>query len=303
MLIDCGEVREQLGCIDDEPNDELDAALRERIATHLAECAECAALFNEIRKATTLLRGVRDFGDLALPDGFDDRLRQKLSPHLGIAGRARAEVARTRYKRMVAWIWAHFNSPYERAVAERKRALFSGLRGDVLEIGPGTGSNLIHYRGREIGWTGVEPNPYMHVYLKREAEKLGIAADLHIGVAEHLELANDSVDAVVATLVLCSVTNLNLVLSEILRVLKPGGQFFFMEHVAAPRGTWLRRLQQWVQPVWQPVLDNCRPDQETWLALERAGFARVKYDRFTGPIPIASPHIIGIATKHANRTA
>lgn len=291
MLIDCREIRCQLGYAEDE----VDPSVREHIEAHLAECPECAMVFDEIREATALLVDTRE---VVLPAGFEGRLRQKLSVAM-----AQARAARAPYKRLVAWLWAHFNSAYERAVAERKRVLFSGLRGSVLEIGPGTGSNLVYYRGREIGWTGIDPNPYMHAYLKKEAERLGIATDLRLGVAERLELEDDSVDAVVATLVLCSVNNLTEVLKEVLRVLKPGGRFLFMEHVAAPRGTWLRLMQGWVRPIWKPVLDGCRPDQETWLALERAGFASVNYDSFSGPIPIASPHIIGVATKHTSRTA
>lgn len=106
-------------------------------------------------------------------------------------------------------------------------------------------------------------------------------------------------NAVVSTLVLCSVPNLPSTLQEILRVLKPGGRFLFIEHVAAPQGTWLRRVQSGVKPIWKAIGDGCNPDRETWVALETAGFESVNISNFFAPVPIVSPHIIGVATKKA----
>jgi len=202
------------------------------------------------------------------------------------------------HKRLFAWGLANFNAEYEKAIAPRKQALFAGLQGEVLEIGPGTGVNLPYYLP-EIHWIGVEPNPFMHDYLRKEAQKRGLSIDLRRGTAEQLEVADNSMDAVVSTLVLCSVPNLSGTLEEILRVLKPGGRFLFIEHVAAPRGTWLRRLQQGVCPIWKVLADGCHPDRETGTTLEHAGFARVQYEQFAGPIPvpIVKPHIIGVAWK------
>lgn len=123
--------------------------------------------------------------------------------------------------------------------------------------------------------------------------------ELRDGIAERLDFADGSLDAVVSTLVLCSVRDLPGTLREIRRVLKPGGRFIFLEHVAAPAATWLRRVQRWVRPPWRALTDGCCPDRETWLVLENAGFARVYYERFRVPIPIASPHIAGLAIKEA----
>jgi len=201
-------------------------------------------------------------------------------------------------KRLFAWGLANFNVEYEKAIAPRKQALFADLQGDVLEIGPGTGVNLPYYPPG-IHWIGIEPNPFMHDYLRKEAEKRGLSIDLRRGTAEQLEVADNSVDGVVSTLVLCSVPNLDNTLQEILRVLKLGGRFLFIEHVAAPDGTWLRRVQQGVRPVWKVLADGCHPDRETGTTLEKAGFERVQYERFSGPIPvpIVKPHIIGMAFK------
>jgi ubiquinone/menaquinone biosynthesis C-methylase UbiE len=204
------------------------------------------------------------------------------------------------YKRFFAWLMAHGNAKYEEDIADRKRALFADLHGNVLEIGPGTGPNLSYYPS-DIHWIGIEPNPFMHPYLRQEAERLGLDIDLRSGTAEHLDVEDNSMDAVVSTLVLCSVDNLAATLQEILRVLKPGGRFFFLEHVAAPQGSGLRRVQQWVRPLWKSLGDGCCPDRETWLALENAGFENVSYQHFRANVPaIVSPQIIGVATKKAN---
>lgn len=203
------------------------------------------------------------------------------------------------YKRVFAWIMAHGATEYESAVSDRKQALFANVHGNVLEIGPGTGPNLPYYP-QDIHWIGIEPNPYMHSYLKKEADRLGLKIDLRFGSAERLDAEDNSMDAVVTTLVLCSVPNLPGTLQEVLRVLKPGGRFLFIEHVAAPKGTLLRRVQSGVKPIWKVIGDGCNPDRETWVALENVGFESVNCQHFQADVPIVSPHIVGVATKKAN---
>lgn len=210
---------------------------------------------------------------------------------------SKLESAPSWYKSFFAWAMAHGNAQYEAEIADRKRALFADLQGNVLEIGPGTGPNLAYYPA-DIHWIGIEPNPFMHPYLRREAERLGLAIDLRTGSAEQLPVEASSMDAVVSTLVLCSVKDLTVTLQEVLRVLKPGGRFFFLEHVAAPSGTRLRRVQQWVKPLWKKIGDGCHPDRETGDVLDNAGFERVEYQHFRANLPaIVSPQIIGIAFK------
>jgi len=199
-------------------------------------------------------------------------------------------------KRVHAWLLATCGARYERLVAERKRALFAGLSGDILELGPGAGPNLVYYP-RDCRWIGVEPNPFMHPYLRQAAVRAGVAIDIRTIAAERLPAENQSMDAVVSTLVLCSVRDLETVLREIRRVLKPGGRFVFLEHVAAPAGTRLRRVQRLICPVWKRVADGCHPDRETGPAIERAGFARVQYDSFRLPLGPVSTQIAGWAIK------
>jgi ubiquinone/menaquinone biosynthesis C-methylase UbiE len=137
----------------------------------------------------------------------------------------------------------------------------------------------------------------MDKYLWKRANALGLQLEIRRGTAEDLPVPDSSADAVVSTLVLCSVSDVAKALAEILRVLKPGGRLVFIEHVAAPRGTWLRRLQTWVKPAWKRLGDGCHPDRETWVALERAGFAKLDYSHFRVSIPLVSPQIAGMAVK------
>ncbi|MCY3759051.1 MAG: class I SAM-dependent methyltransferase [Acidobacteria bacterium] len=198
--------------------------------------------------------------------------------------------------RAFAWAMVHGTGPYERWMAERKRSLLGDLSGEVVEIGPGSGVNL-SYLPRGVRWTGIEPNPHFHPYIRKEAARLDRPVRLRAGLAEDLGIEDGSVDAVVGTLVLCSVDRVEAVLGEILRVLKPGGRFCFLEHVAAPQGSWLRRLQRGVCPVWSSLLDGCRPDADTPVRIARAGFSQLKWEEFQAPLPVVSPHICGFAEK------
>ncbi|MBZ5543532.1 MAG: class I SAM-dependent methyltransferase [Acidobacteriia bacterium] len=201
-------------------------------------------------------------------------------------------------KRLHAWMLSKPNARYERAVAQHKQRLLGALSGDVLEIGPGGGTNLAFYSAA-VRWTGVEPNPYIHAYLKQKAEKLGREFSLRQGSAESLEVEDSTFDAVVSTLVLCSVRDPFAALSEILRVLKPGGRFVFIEHVAAPAASRTRRIQRWIRPLWKILGDGCNPERETWVSIERAGFDKVDFQHFRVPFPVIGPHIAGLATKRA----
>jgi ubiquinone/menaquinone biosynthesis C-methylase UbiE len=137
----------------------------------------------------------------------------------------------------------------------------------------------------------------MEQHLRREAQWLGMKVELREGTAETLPAGDSSADVVICTLVLCSVVDQRQALSEVLRVLKPGGRFLFIEHVAAEPGTSLRRWQRWIKPLWRKMGDGCEPDRETRAALERAGFAKLEVEEFAAPVPIFRPHIAGSAVK------
>lgn len=206
-------------------------------------------------------------------------------------------------QRIFAWALSRFNTRYERFVSRYKRPLFADLSGTVLEIGPGTGVNLHYLKPELVHWTGIEPNPFMESYLHEEANKLGMPVEIRIGTADTLPASDSSVDAVISTLVLCCVPSQQRSLKEVLRVLKPGGRFLFIEHVAAPRGSRLRRIQDLVTPLWKRLGDGCHPNRETWVELEHAGFEKITYERITAPTPIVGPQIIGVAVKALSELA
>lgn len=181
---------------------------------------------------------------------------------------------------------------------DRKRALFAGLDGRVVELGPGTGANCRHYpAGASV--VGIEPNLRMHGPLRENATRHGVDLEIRGLKGESVDLESESADAVVCTLVLCSVDHPEQVLSEALRILKPGGRFVFIEHVAAPPGTGLRRIQDIVRPVWSYGFEGCCPNRETARTLEKAGFSRLELDAFRvrSPFVHVSPHIAGVAYK------
>jgi ubiquinone/menaquinone biosynthesis C-methylase UbiE len=200
------------------------------------------------------------------------------------------------YKRLFARAMANSNGRYDQMVRSRKQVLLGGLHGRILEIGPGTGPNLAYYPAG-VDWLGVEPNPAMFSYLQHEADRLSMKVELRESASEFLPAGDESVDAVVSTLVLCSVRDPAQTLREVLRVLRPGGKFVFLEHVAAPRATRLRSTQSLIRPIWQVFGDGCHVDRETWVTIEQAGFRDVHIEHFSLPMPIAGPQIAGFAIK------
>jgi SAM-dependent methyltransferase len=199
-------------------------------------------------------------------------------------------------QRVSAWITARSEASSERMLGTRKFDLFRDIAGTIVEIGPGTGVNL-HYYPAGTRWIAVEPNPAMHSQLRERARQYDIEADLRQESAEDIDLPDGVADAVVSTLVLCSVENLERVLQEVHRVLKPGGHFIFLEHVAAEEGTRQRRNQDLIQPVWSFFGNGCRPNRETAAALKKIGFEKLEYSAWRLDVPITSPMIAGVATK------
>lgn len=183
-----------------------------------------------------------------------------------------------------------------RSSAGGQAELLGSLNGTVLEIGPGRGVNF-RYLPTGTSWIGLEPDVSLHEALRRTAAAHGCTATLIAGVAEDIPLADATMDAVLATRVLCSVRDPRRALEEIRRVLRTGGCFVFVEHVAAPRGTWLRRAQKLVAPFSRCLDNGCDPARDTEDTIGRTGFQRVEIERFTlrGPLDIPIPHIAGRA--------
>ena len=182
----------------------------------------------------------------------------------------------------------------------RQRAL-TGLTGSVIEIGAGNGLNFPHYPPGVTRVLAVEPAPYLRSIAAQKAGGPGGVIEVQDGVAEHLPAADGAFDAAVATLVLCSVADQRAALREIHRVVRPGGQFRFIEHVRAEtRG--LRRVQRVLDAtVWSLLCGGCHVSRDTLSAIAGAGFTVTRSEAFRFPvtqIPMpASPHVWGIATR------
>lgn len=202
------------------------------------------------------------------------------------------------YKKLFARSLAKGDLYQDRIYGNRKEDLFSGIHGDVLEIGAGTGVNLV-YLPDQTTWTGIDPNPYMHRFVYDKAKDLDMEVNLCHGYAEQLPFDDNRFDAVISTLVLCSVSSIETSLQEIHRVLKPGGALYFIEHVIAPEGTLLRRFQRILKPAWKLVADGCMPDRDTGRLIQSAGFSSVDITPFAISLPInlIRPHIMGKAIK------
>ena len=197
---------------------------------------------------------------------------------------------------LFAKVMAQAEDVHDRLIAPYKRRLLADLHGDLLEIGPGGGPNFSYY-APDVRWVGVEPNPYMYPYLRATAAAQGRTIDLRTGYTEALPVDDASMDVVVSTFVLCSVRDLAASMAEIRRVLKPGGKYVFIEHVAAPAGSTLRSWQNGLRPLWGVLADGCHPNRELWHSVESAGFAQVEIEHFNINVPIVKPHIAGVAVK------
>ncbi|KAI5109578.1 methyltransferase-like protein 7A [Silurus meridionalis] len=212
------------------------------------------------------------------------------------------------YKRFFPVIMNKFSRPYNEKMKQQKRELFRDLarfaptRGPLrlLEIGTGTGTNFEYFpAGCRI--TCTDPNPHFQKYLLKNME---LSKHLEyerflVAPAEDLRQVEDtSVDAVVCTLVLCSVKNPGQVLQEAKRILREGGAFFFLEHVVGEESSWGYFFQHVLQPFWYYFGDGCELTRSTWQDVEHAGFSEVQLRHIHAPISfLIKPHIIGYAVK------
>lgn len=198
------------------------------------------------------------------------------------------------------WIFA---AVYRRLCDATDRAGFAKVRaslladaaGDVLELGAGTGGNLPHYVNAQRVFL-VEPDPAMRKTLAGRVARAPVPAEIASGSAERTPYADGRFDTVVATLVFCTVDDLDRSVAEARRVLKPGGSLLFLEHVGAsdPKS---KRTQERIEPLWKRLSGGCHLTRDPVAALERAGFSEitvepVRFGRGVGP---AKPIVRGIA--------
>lgn len=146
-------------------------------------------------------------------------------------------------------------------------------QGDVLELGCGGGINMEFYDPARVkSFTGLDPSPELLAMSRAAAQTHGMAADIQGGVGEAMPFDSGRFDTVVTTFTLCSVADQAAVLSEIRRVLKPGGTALFLEHGGAPDAA-VAKWQRRIEPVWKRVGGNCHLTRPIGEAYEKAGFS------------------------------
>jgi SAM-dependent methyltransferase len=187
----------------------------------------------------------------------------------------------------------------EAGLAETRRELLREARGDVLEIGAGTGLNLSEYPHEGISRLVLtEPNPAMrrHIDAKREATPLPFETVEASG--ERLPFDDASFDTVVGTLVLCEPHDPQAVVAEVARVLKPGGRYLFLEHVRSDDPRLARSQDRWA-PVWRRVSGGCNCNRATLGVIESAGLdvERKRTGTFPKAPKITRPLLVGTAVR------
>jgi ubiquinone/menaquinone biosynthesis C-methylase UbiE len=181
--------------------------------------------------------------------------------------------------RFNAWFFTAFAGYINHIARHHKRSAFDGLgAGTVLEIGAGTGANVgLLAPGTHL--IALEPSLAMHDRLRARCEAAGLELTVLPTGAEAIPLPDESVDEVICSLVLCTVHDPAQVLREVRRVLRPGGRFRFVEHVAAPRPGLRRAIQRAIRRPWGWVFEGCRPDRHTPTLIEQAGFSELRLER------------------------
>jgi ubiquinone/menaquinone biosynthesis C-methylase UbiE len=189
-----------------------------------------------------------------------------------------------------------------RGERELRRDLVAGATGRVVEVGAGNGINFQHYPAGVDELIAVEPERYLRGQAEHAARTAPVRVTVVPGFASSLDLADDSVDAVVVSGVLCSVPDQRDALREFRRVLRPGGELRFYEHVRSQRSGFAR-WQLTVDPLWSRMMGGCHTTRDTLAAITDAGFELERLRRFGFPTearvyPVL-PRILGLATKKA----
>jgi ubiquinone/menaquinone biosynthesis C-methylase UbiE len=200
---------------------------------------------------------------------------------------------------LFARVFDRLSRSMEPELGPRRDRLLSGLHGRVLEIGTGNGINFSHYPTSVEEVVALEPEPYMRAKAERAAAAATIRVTVQGGTAEELAFEEQSFDAAVACLVLCSVSSPKQVLSELGRVLRPGGELRFFEHVRSSRPG-KARLQHLADRsgIWPRFGGGCHSGRDTPAMIEAAGFEIQDLDRFdiAPSWTITNPHVLGTAT-------
>jgi len=177
------------------------------------------------------------------------------------------------YKKLFATFYDAFMRKTERGLYYKRKSLIEPLKGEILEVGSGTGINYQFYSPRAHIFA-LDPNRNM---LAKAAKKA--PSNLSVTYLPHRICDNDvdnsvdpqSLDAIVSTLVLCSVPNPELALSRFKQWLKPDGELIILEHIHAENKV-NKQLQNLINPIWRPLADGCNLNRNTDQLLLKAGF-------------------------------
>lgn len=197
--------------------------------------------------------------------------------------------------------YGRLSTRMEPQLGPHRRRQLAGLAGEVVEVGAGNGMNFRHYPAAVSRLVAVEPEPHLRALARAAAVRVAVPVRIVDGLAEHLQLPDASFDAAVSTLVLCSVSDPAAALAEIRRVLRPGGQLRFLEHVRA-ESPGLRRVQRVLDAtLWPRLAGGCHLQRDTAAAIRAAGFTvtelvPVRIPDLAVPVP-TSPHILGTAVR------
>jgi ubiquinone/menaquinone biosynthesis C-methylase UbiE len=190
----------------------------------------------------------------------------------------------------------------QKGQADHRRTMLAGLAGRVVEVGAGNGLNFAHYPSAVDEVVAVEPEAYLRGLAERAAGSAPVPVRVVEGLADRLPLDDGSVDAGVASLVLCSVSDPAAALEELRRVIRPGGELRFYEHVLSARPP-LARLQRIADRsgFWPLVGGGCHAARDTGAAIEAAGFQMETCRRFDfrGALveKVVEPKILGTARR------
>jgi ubiquinone/menaquinone biosynthesis C-methylase UbiE len=187
---------------------------------------------------------------------------------------------------LFAAIYDRLTGSVEREVLGPRRAsLLPNLGGEVLEVGAGTGASLPHFH-RATRVVASDPDPGMRKRLERKLDQACVPVEVAEAAAEALPFADGSFDSVVFVCTLCTVVDPDRALAEARRVLKPAGRLVALEHVRGDGR--LARWQDRVTPLWSRLMAGCHPNRDTAAAIEAAGFAFERIERFD-PFPALVP--------------
>ncbi len=202
---------------------------------------------------------------------------------------------------LFARYYARVSRLMEESVGPYRQRLVDGASGRVIEVGAGNGLNFPRYPATVTEVIAVEPEPHLRSIAEVSAARSTVAIKVVDATADDLPADEAQCDVAVASLVLCSVPDQDRALAEIRRVLKPGGELRFFEHVgAATPGR--RRVQRALDAtIWPWLAGGCHCGRDTRAAIERAGFTIDRIDQLTSAdtkmtFPSA-PQILGTATR------